>query len=158
MDLEAFGALELWSPTTATRPCLSKATPPRPHTLPLRMLPSCIPLSTPFYHHPCGLPNATTAMLPPTVPTPATSLPDCVSSIRAASSKESRQRNLKALHPVHSSSIQFSHSPMPHSHANLPGPLHSKIAPPSGPIGDSINPLPNAAPLVSLIPPSTTKC
>ena len=114
MDLEAFGALELWSPTTATRPCLSKATPPRPHTLPLRMLPSCIPLSTPFYHHPCGLPNATTAMLPPTVPTPATSLPDCVSSIRAASSKESRQRNLKALHPVHSSSIQFSHSPMPH--------------------------------------------
>ena len=78
------------------------------------MLPSCIPLSTPFYHHPCGLPNATTAMLPPTVPTPATSLPDCVSSIRAASSKESRQRNLKALHPVHSSSIQFSHSPMPH--------------------------------------------
>ena len=45
--------------STATRPRFSKATPPRPNTLPLRTLPSCIPLSTPLYHRLCGLLNAT---------------------------------------------------------------------------------------------------
>ena len=50
-------------PPTVQKRELFKATPPHPNTLPLRTLPSCVPLSTPLYpglyHRLCGLLNAT---------------------------------------------------------------------------------------------------